>query len=197
MWWLGGNTCLLFGETSTDMLVDLIPFNQTCLLVHWKSDKGYSTDASTSDMPTNTVKLYQARLLLHSRCNVHPCWSSATPCRELLSCCSCNIYACWPSVFTATSTATGWVLLQDGCMLDHCHSIMPADLLPLNHACLLVLCFSSYLPYMLVWCLTISPAGLCGVSLVAISSSVVPHYRSYLLVLCLTISHACRCGASL
>ena len=99
--------------------------------------KSYSTDASPSGMPTNTVKLYQARLLLHCRCNIHPCWSNATPCRDLLSCCSC-----WPSVFTATNTATGWVLLLDWCMLDRCHSTMHADLLPLNPACLLVLCFS-------------------------------------------------------
>ena len=115
-------------------------------------EKSYSTDAPPSGMPTNTVKLYQARLLLHCGCSIHPCWSSATPCRELLSCCSCNIYACRPSVFTATNTAAArW---------------MHAGPLPFNHACRSFATQSStsasdlllYLPYMLAWCLTISRA---------------------------------------
>ena len=148
-------------------------------------EKSYSTNAPPSGMPTNTVKLYQARLLLHCRCNIHPCWSSATLCRELLSCCSCNIYACLPSVFPATNTATVWVLLQDGCMLDRCHSIMPANLLPLNPVCLLMLCFSIF--------------HTCwhGASLSAVPDGVVCHYRPYLLVRCLTISRAYCCGATL
>ena len=87
--------------------------------------KSYSTDAPTSDMPTNTVKLYQVRLLLHCQCNIHACWSSTTPCRELLSCCSCNIYACWPSVFSATNTAAVQIclLVECCCKMDACWTV--------------------------------------------------------------------------
>ena len=42
-------------------------------------EKNYLAHASPSDMQTNTVKLYQARLL-HCQYNIHAWWSSATPC---------------------------------------------------------------------------------------------------------------------
>ena len=51
----------LFSETSKDMPADLVLFNQTCLLVHWKSKR--KATAPPSDMPTYTVKLYQPRPL--------------------------------------------------------------------------------------------------------------------------------------
>ena len=80
---------------------------------------------------------------------------------------------------------TGSMLLQDECLLDHCHSIsMPAGVVLL------------YLPYLFVCCLTIEYAFWCGVSLSAMPSGVVPHYNSCLLVWCLIISDACWCGSS-
>ena len=62
-------TWLIFDEASTDMNADLVPFNQTCLL----RKKSYSTDEPTPDMPTNTVKLYLVKLLLHCQCNIYAC----------------------------------------------------------------------------------------------------------------------------
>ena len=145
------------------------------------------------------------------------------PCRELLCLFSCNIYACWPSI-TITNTAaysnmpTGWVLLQDGCLLDCGHSIsMPADLLSLNIACLLALCFSicytcwygvslsavpagmvsHYQPCLMVWWIIRSHAFWFGSSLSAMPVGVVPHYRSCLLEWCLTVGNVFWCGASL
>ena len=40
-------------------------------------EKSYSTDAPPSNMPTNTVKLYQVKLLPRCECNIHACWSNA------------------------------------------------------------------------------------------------------------------------
>ena len=92
------------------------------------------------------------------------------------------------------------------------HSIsMPVDLLPLNIACLLAVCFSicytcwygvslsavpagmvsNYQPCLLVWCFIIGHAFWCSASLMVMSSGVVPHYRPCLLALYLTIGHAC------
>ena len=98
----------------------------------------------------------------------------------LLALCNNHKHCC------CSNMPTGWVLLQDGCLLDRCHSIsMPADLLPLNLACLLLLRFS------------ICHTCWYGVSLSAMPAGVVPHYRTFLLVQCLTISHACWWCASL
>ena len=123
-------------------------------------DKSYSTNALPSDMPTSTVKLYQARLLLHCQCNRHACWLSATPCRELLSCCSCNRFAYWPVYLLPQAP----LLFKYAYWLSAVARWMPADLLQLNPAYLLVLCFS-----------------LChtcgyGVALSAVPAGVVPHY---------------------
>ena len=136
------------------------------------------------------------------------------PCRELLCHCSCNIYACWPSVTVTNTAAVQPCLLVGGCLLDCGHSIsMSADLLSLNIACLLALCFS-----ICYTCLTISrvcwydvslssvPTGMVlhightfwfGTSLSAMSVGVVPHYRSCVLVWCLTVGNVLWCGASL
>ena len=62
--------------------------------------------------------------------------------------------------------AYGLSAVQDGCLLDRCHSIsMPANLLPLNPAYLLVLCFS------------ICYTCLYGVSLWAVPARTVAHYK--------------------
>ena len=100
-----------------------------------------------------------------------------------------------------------WCDVQDGCLLDCCHSInMPADLLPLNqyacrsfttHSCMFAGVVYLYLPYLRVWCLTISRACCCGASLWPMPSGVMPHYQPCFLVCCLTIGHAFWCGPSL
>ena len=154
------------------MPADLVLFNQTRLRVHLEiKEKSYLTDAPPSGMSTNTVKLYQPRLL--------HCQHNNMPCRELLCRCSCNIYACWPSVTTTNTAAAQTCLLveccckmgacwtvdtQSACMSTFCHSILPV-------------CWR---------CASLSiPAGM------------VSHYQPRLLVWCLTISCACWCGASL
>ena len=65
------------------------------------------------------------------------------------------------------------------------HISMPADVLPLNPAYLLSLCFS------------ICHTCWYGDSLSAVPAGMVPHYQPYLLVWCLTIGNAFWCGASL
>ena len=112
----------------------------------------------------------------------------------------------------------GWVLLQGGCLLDCGHSIsMPADLLSLNIACLLAVCFSicytcwygvslsavpagmvsHYQPCLLACCFIISHAFWFSTSLSALPVGVVPRYRPCLLGWCLTVGHVFWCGASL
>ena len=130
--------------------------------------KSYSTDAPTSDMSINTVK-YQVRLLLHCQCNKHVCWLCATPCRELLSCCSCNIYACLPRVFTATNTAVVQICLQVEC----CCKI---------DACWTVAIQSAYL---LIFCHSILHVCWCCAFLLAIPVGMMTHYKPCLLVWCL------------
>ena len=109
----------------------------------------------------------------------------------------CMLALChWHKHRSCSNMPTGWVFLQDGCLLDRCHSIsMPGDLLPLNSACLLLVRFSICIPAgmmshcqpcFLVWCLTIGHAFLCGASLSAVPAGVVPHYI-----------HGFWCGASL
>ena len=134
------------------------------------------------------------------------------PGRELLCRCSCNIYVCWPSV-TVTNIATvqTCLLLQGGCLLDCGHSIsMPADILSLNIACLLAVCFSicytcwygvslsavpagmvsHYQPCLMACCFIIGHAfWLDTSSLSAFPVGVVPHYNPCLLGLCLTVGH--------
>ena len=101
-------------------------------------EKSYSTHASPSDMPTNNVKLYQSRPMLHCQCNIHVCWTSAIPCREMLNCCSCNIYAFWPSVFTATNDADFQIcsLVGSCCKMDACWTVVTQS------ACLAIFCHS-------------------------------------------------------
>ena len=109
-------------------------------------------------------------------------WSSETP---LLCRCSCNKYVFWPSV-TSTNTTARWVhagplplnqyacrsfTTQSVCLPIFYHSIsVPADLLPLIPACLLVLCLS------------ICHICVYGASLSAVPAGVEPHYRPCLLM---------------
>ena len=107
----------------------------------------------------------------------------------------CKMGACWT------------VATRSICLPIFNYSIsMPADLLPLIPACLLVLCISichtcvygsHYQPCLLVWSLTIGHAFWCDASLSAMPSGVMPHYQPCLLVCCLTIGHAFWCGPSL
>ena len=121
-----------------------------------------------SDITTNTVKLYQARLLL-CQYNMHACWSSATTCRELLCRFSCNIYACRPSV-TATNTAAVQTcpLVECCCKMDDCWTV------------------ATQLACMSIFCQSILHVCWRCASLSAITTGTVTHYHLCLLVLCLT-----------
>ena len=153
------------------MPADLVVFNQTCLLVHWKSKR-------KATWP----------MLLHQTCQLtmwnfisQDCYIVNTtymPCRDLLYRCSCNIYACWPSVTVCNTAAVQTCLLVEYCCkMDACcgHSInMPADLFhSILHVC---------------W--------RCA-SLYAIPAGMVSHYQPCLLVWCLIFSRACWRGASI
>ena len=160
----------------------LVPFNQTCLLVHWKSQRKATRVMPSSDMPNNTVKLYQVRLL-HCQYNIHPYWCSAPPCRELLCHCSCNIYACWPSVTDTDTAAVQTCILVECCCKSAAVRWMLAGSLPLNqHAC------QHFATHLLRIC------WRCA-SLSAISAGMVSHYQPCLLVWCLTMGNAFWCGA--
>ena len=130
--------------------------------------------------------------MLHCQCNIDARWSSASPCIELLSCCSCNIYACWPSVILLIQTP---LLFKYAYWLSAAMRWMLAGTVPLNqHACpsfATQSCMSSaipvgmvshYRPRLLVRCLAIGHTCWCGVSLSALPAGVVPHYQHYLLV---------------
>ena len=179
------------------MPVDLVVFNQTCLLVHL-------TDAPPSDMPTNNVKLYQPRPLLVN--------TTYMPCRDLLYRCSCNIYACWPSVTVYNTAAVQTCLLVECCCkMDACWTVATQStcLLTFFHSILHV-CWrcaflyaipagmvSHYQQCLLVWCLIISRACWPDASLWIMTFGLVPHYQPCQLVLCLTLGHAFWGGASL
>ena len=178
------------------MPADLVLFNQTCLLVHWKFKR----------KATCPMRLRQTCQLTLWNIISQDCYITNTTymaCRELLCCCSCscNIYACWPSV-TVTNTAA----VRHAYWFKAAARWMLAGLWPLNqHACwpfVTQYCMSAgvvvlYLLYLLVWCLTISRVYWYDVWLSAVPAGVVLHYRSCLLVSYLNISHACWCGASL
>ena len=131
--------------------------------------------------------------MLRCQCKIHACWSSGTP---LLCRCSCNKYVFLPSV-TSTFKHAYWLSdVQDGCLLDRCHSInMPADLLPLNqYACRSFTTQSVCLP---IFYHSFLHACWCCVSLFAIPACMVSHYQPCLLVWSLAIGHAFWCNASL
>ena len=171
------------------MPADLVLFNRTCFLVHWKSKR-----KATWPMP-----LHQTCQLTMWNCYIVN--TTYMPCRELLCHCSCKIYACWPSVnVTNTAAVQTCLLVECCCKMDACWTVATQS------ACLMNFCHSllhvcwrcaslSALPAGMV--LTISSVCWYGVSLSAVPAGVVLHYRSCLLVWYLTISHACLCGASL
>ena len=148
-------------------------FNQTCLLVHWKSKR----------KATWPMSLHQTGQLTLWNFISQDCYIVNTtymPCRQLLCRCSCNIYACWPSV-TITSTAA----FQTGLLVEHCCNMDVCWTVANQSACLLTFCHS-----------ILHVCWRCA-SLSAIPAIMVSHYQPYLLVWCLTISHACWRGASL
>ena len=155
------------------MPANLVLFNQTCLLVHWKSKRKATW-----------------RLHLHQKCQLtlwnfisQDCYIVNTifmPCRELLSRCSYNVYACWPSV-TVTNTADVQTarLVEYCCKMDACWTVATQSV------CLLTCCHSILHVCWRCISLSVIPAGM------------VSHYQPCLLVWCLTINHACWCGAAL
>ena len=162
----------LFSETSTDMPEDLVQFNQTCLLVHWKSKR-----KATWLMPLHLTCQITLWNFISQDCYIVN--TTYMPCRELLCRCSCNIYACWPSV-TVTNTAAvqTCLLVECCCKRDACWTVATQS------ACLLTFCHS-----------ILHVSWHCA-SLSAIPAGMVSHYQPCLLVWCLTISLACGCGES-
>ena len=192
------------------MPADLVLFNQRCLLVHWKSKR-----KATWPMSLHlTCQLTMCNFISQDCYIVN---TTYMPCRELVCSCSCNIclltYCYCHQHRCCSNIHTCWVLLQDGCLLGCGHSFsMPADLLSLNIACLLVLCFYSIIPAdmvsqyqrrLLVWCrmlawrFIIGHAFWFGTSLSVMHVGVVPHCSSCLLMWLFTIGHACWRGTLL
>ena len=131
---------------------------------------------------------------------MHACWSSATPCRDLLCRCSCNILpvnACWPIV-TATNTAAVQTCLlveccckmdacwtgatQSACLTIFCHPVLHVSWRCASLSDIPAGMVSNYQPCLLVWCVIICHAFWCGASLSAMPDGVVSLYRSCLLV---------------
>ena len=133
-------------------------------------EKIYSNNGLPPGMPSNTVKLYQERLL-HCQRNIQACWSSAIPCRELLCCCRSS---CWSGVTETKNAAVQTCLLVVCCCkMNACWTVATQS------ACLLIFCH----PILHVCC-------YCA-SLSALPAGVVSHYQPCKLVWCLTISIAC------
>ena len=163
------------------MPADLVLFNQTCLLVHWKSKR-----KATWLMPLHHTCQLTLWNFISQDCYIVN--TTYMPCRELLCRCSCNIHACWSSVTVTNTTAVqACLLVEYCCKMDACWTVatQSACLLSLNFAWLLALCF--YICYTCWY----------GVSLSAGSAGIVSHYQPCLLVWWINISHACWCGASL
>ena len=163
----------LFSKTSTDMPADLILFNQTCLLVHWKSKR-----KATWLMPLHQTCQLTMWNFINQDCYIVN--TTYIPCRELLCRCSCNIYACWPSATVTNIAAVQTCLLVECCCkMDACWPVATQS------------------AYLLTFCHSILHVCWRCASLSAIPAGMVSHYQPCLLVWCLTISHACWRGASL
>ena len=113
----------------------------TCLLIqyHWTMLCHCSRNIY-SCWPTNTAAV---QICLLVKC--HSVLRAAMPLQLqqicLLAKCNCHTHRC------CSNMPTGGMLLQDGCLLDRCHSVsMPADLMPLNPACRLAWYFSIAIP---------------------------------------------------
>ena len=129
------------------------------------------------------------------------CWAVAAATYMPIKCIYCHKHHC------CSNMPTGWVMLQDVCLLGLCHSIlhvswcchtwwygvslsvMPAGVVPHYRPYLLMWCLNIS-PVVLVWCLSIGHAFCCGASLQAMPSGVVSHYQPCLLVCCFPIGHA-------
>ena len=154
------------------MPADLVLFNQTCLLVHWKLKR----------KATWLMRLHQTCQITLWNIISQDCYIAITTymrCRELLCRCSCSIYACWPSVTVTNTAAVQTCLLVECCCKVDAYWTVTTQL-----ACLLTFCN----PILHV-------CWLCA-SLSAIPAGMVSHYQPCLLVWCLTISRACWWGAS-
>ena len=174
------------------MPVNLEQFNQTCLLAHWKSKRKVIWPMTLHQ----TCQLELWNLIRQYCCYVvdatHMPAGPVPLCVE-----SCYVNAAATNMHAGqvqlphthrccTNMPSGWMLLLDGFMLDHCHSIsMLADLLPLNSECLLV------------WCFSICHTCWCVDSISAVPAGVVPQYRPCRQACCLIISHACWCVPSI
>ena len=138
-------------ETLVGKTIATLSMQDTCLLVQW-------------DPIAMSLQLQQICILAYCNFHKHHCCSNM-PTGWVM----CKMGACWT------------VATQSICLPIFYHSIsMPADLLPLIPACLLVLCISICLCHTCVY----------DVSLSAVPAVVEPHYRPCLLVWCLIISHA-------
>ena len=126
-------------------------------------------NAPPPDMPTNSVKPYQACLCYVANVT----FKFAEPVPLCVESCNCNKYACWASA------------VECRCEMNAYSISMPVNHLPLNPAC------------MIKWGFSICHTCMCGVSLSAMSAVVVPHYRSCLLACSLIIGHIFWCGTLL
>ena len=175
MWWPGGITWMLLSETSTYMPVDLVLFNQTCLMVHWKSKRKATWPISLHQ----TCQLTLWNFIRQDCYFVNTIWMPAGPVPIRVECCYVASSACRPSI-TSTSTAA-----VQACLLVECCCKMDAGwTVATSLACLPIFCRS-----ILHVCLR------CA-SLYAITAGMVSHYQSCLLVWYLTLGDAFRCGAS-
>ena len=154
-------------------------------------------------MPTNTETLSAktATLSVENACCVESCYVAAAATYMPAGLGTLDNHRCCSSI------RSGGVLLQDGYLLDRCHSVsMPVELLSfMLHLCwlcaslaaILACMVSHYQPCLLVWCLTIGHACSCGASLYIMPFGVVPHNQPCLEAWCLTIGLVFWCGASL
>ena len=104
-----------FSETSTDMHVEFnVLFNQTCLLVNWKSKR-----KATWPMPLHQT--WQLTMCNFISQNCYIVNTTYMPCRDD---CSCKIYSCWTSV-TVTNTAAvqTCLLVECCCKMDACWAV--------------------------------------------------------------------------
>ena len=168
-----------------------MPLHQICQLTLWNFIRQDCYIVKTKYMPVGPVPLRVESCYVASAATYMSAGLVILPQTPLLF-----KHAYWLGV------AARWVLAGP-LPLKIC---MPADLLPLNPACLLALCFSICHTCWYGASLSAVLGGvvphcrLCfwrGASLSAVPAGVVPHYRSCHLVWCLIISHTCWFGASL
>ena len=155
--------------------------------------KSYMTGAPPSDMLTNTMKLYQPRLLhcqYNITCRVESCYVSAAA-TYMPAGLVCRVESCYVAA-AATYMPAGLVLLsqtplliQTCLLVEYCCKIDACWTVATQSACLLTFCHS-----------ILHVCWRCG-SLSAIPAGMVSHFQPCLLVWCLIISRAWWCGESL